>query len=558
MQDSRLEQRIISSAIWAAYGDALGFPTELATKQTVVRRIGDSESKITKGWRRLVGGKFGVEVALPAGTYSDDTQLRLATSRAIRGDGEFDVESFAKVELTVWLSYALGAGRGSKAAADSLMNTKVAWFSNFYSTKAGRYVDGGGNGAAMRVQPHVWSATAQSQRSHGFMLDVVRNAICTHGHVRGIAGAMIHAANLAYVLSRGSVPDKSEWKAFCDVVRTLPSLIEGDSSLSTFWKPSWEEQTGQSIFSEVNGVCEEWVSAVDLALSIRGDSAKERYQNAVEALGGTSNSERGSGLKCALFALLASWEFRDAGPEAALQVVANFLGSDTDSIGTMCGALLGALLPDQLPSHPLQDRSYIAHEARRMFKIGAGVPVESFSYPDLIYWQPPRSGLDSVGLHNGKLILAGLGEISEQSAPSKSKQNGGDYQWFLIGFGQSFLCKRRPSLKSLPETSLPGLPLLASKSRTPLESKQSTVSKRKTAEEMPDLFSTKEEKEISVSTPSTLDEMTNLAIGSGFDPRLIGELLLSLTESERYLEDVTAFAAIVAKAKRARSRRRSV
>lgn len=56
-------------------------------------------------------------VDLPAGCYSDDTQLRLATSGSILGDAHFDVETFAKVELTIWPSYALGGGRGTKAAA---------------------------------------------------------------------------------------------------------------------------------------------------------------------------------------------------------------------------------------------------------------------------------------------------------------------------------------------------------------------------------------------------------------------------------------------------------
>jgi ADP-ribosylglycohydrolase len=91
----------VNSALWAAYGDILGFPTELVDTEGVKRRIGTTKITEPRPWKRLVGGRAGAWVQLAAGTYSDDTQLRLATSRAIRADGYFDVEAFAKVELPV-------------------------------------------------------------------------------------------------------------------------------------------------------------------------------------------------------------------------------------------------------------------------------------------------------------------------------------------------------------------------------------------------------------------------------------------------------------------------
>src|SRR6266571_942461 len=143
MEEVRLKI-VQHSALWAAYGDALGFITELVDNAGLKRRIKASYVTSAVAWRRLVGGRFGAEIDLPAGCYSDDTQLRLATSRAIRGDGTFDVEAFVKVELPVWLSYALGAGRGTKLAAASLKSPDVAWFSNFFDKSKVRYVDCGG------------------------------------------------------------------------------------------------------------------------------------------------------------------------------------------------------------------------------------------------------------------------------------------------------------------------------------------------------------------------------------------------------------------------------
>ena len=75
-------EAVRNSALWAAYGDALGFISELApTVAALGRRIGRDRVDELQPWKRRIGGKFGVELELPAGVYSDDTQLRLATSR---------------------------------------------------------------------------------------------------------------------------------------------------------------------------------------------------------------------------------------------------------------------------------------------------------------------------------------------------------------------------------------------------------------------------------------------------------------------------------------------
>jgi len=129
------EQMVINSALWAAAGDALGWITELAhAPANVMRRSGVATVEQPIAWNRVIGGRTGPEVALPTGTYSDDTQLRLAVSRCIRSDGGFDAEAFAKIELTVWPSYALGAGKGTKAAAANLARRGTAWYSNFFES----------------------------------------------------------------------------------------------------------------------------------------------------------------------------------------------------------------------------------------------------------------------------------------------------------------------------------------------------------------------------------------------------------------------------------------
>lgn len=83
-------QTVVESALWAAAGDALGWITELSYGPAgVKKRTGLTEVKQPVAWQRLIAGRNGPRVALPAGTYSDDTQLRLAVSRSIRGNGVF-------------------------------------------------------------------------------------------------------------------------------------------------------------------------------------------------------------------------------------------------------------------------------------------------------------------------------------------------------------------------------------------------------------------------------------------------------------------------------------
>ncbi len=116
-KDSRI--RVERSALWAADGDALGWISELTDESGLLRRTLGRPLVRPIAWKRRIGGQRGITASLPQGCYSDDSQLRLSTGRAI-GPDRFDVEAFAKIELPVWLSYALGGGRATNAAAANL------------------------------------------------------------------------------------------------------------------------------------------------------------------------------------------------------------------------------------------------------------------------------------------------------------------------------------------------------------------------------------------------------------------------------------------------------
>jgi ADP-ribosylglycohydrolase len=544
--NERMLISIRNSALWAAYGDALGFISELVDERGLKRRTNGLRITRTIPWRRRVGGRFGAEVMLPSGCYSDDTQLRLAAGRAIRGDGEFDVEAFAKVELPVWLSYALGAGQGTRSAAMSLGHQNVNWFSNFFDGGHAGYINCGGNGAAMRIQPHVWSAKDRS-KPETFILDVVKNALCTHGHPRGILGAVFHALCLAMTLDRGHVAGPDEWDEAVEFFPKVAALIRRDDNISLFWLPIWEDKAGESIEAAFNRVSDECFSDIAVISNYVNSGRPEHiYPQLVEAVGGKTGEQRGSGTKTAIIASALSWLYRDEYPAMALQAASNLLFSDTDTIATMAGAISGCLV-DQAPSGDVMDGEYIKLEATRLYKISQAHLVDSFAYPDLGRWQPPPTQLDAVGVVGDQFAIAGLGlAIAREEEYKNPGKDATIWQWLELEFGESIIVKRRANPRPLPLHNLP-MRLIPLKTEQPIKPSQRQQSRLVS---YGDGFTDATGR--ATTTNDTVHELTNDAIESGFDEALIGKHLLSLAAHPDGIEKAIAYAAIILKARMAR------
>ena len=565
MESSRRE-RTVSSALWAAYGDILGFPTELVDMAGVQRRLGDKTIRLPKAWKRLVGGRSGTWIQLAAGSYSDDTQLRLSTSRSIRADGYFDVEAFAKVELPVWLSYALGAGRGSKVGASSLSQRSANWFTNFFDQRDVVYTAGGGNGAAMRIQPHVWAAHDLGNPA-SYLPDVIQNSICTHGHPRGIAGSVIHAVALAHILKHGEIPPPSDWKMFGSFISVATEYIEENADLSTFWLPTWNIRTGMQFAEEMERVRFEWERDVLFVEEILNSVSDRSYEKLVDALGGRSATERGSGIKCALISLSAAWLYRTDEPDFALIKIANFLGSDTDTIGTMTGALLGAINIDVHPKGEIQDREYIVREAERMVAISEERAKTSFTYPDLLDWTPPKSQADAVGRIGDNIFVVGLGYAAEKESSHNILRSDSAWQLLELSFGQTILCKRRIELPVIKGGANIGYiqereknnskALKNSRNEGEISDTQGSIWRESEKSRNEDSVATIKGQEHPTVKNVSLNELTDLAIRSGFQEDQIGRDLLDLADHPNGLELAIAYAAVIVKARMARLKRES-
>ncbi|MDE2667460.1 MAG: ADP-ribosylglycohydrolase family protein [Acidobacteriota bacterium] len=554
------ERAVVQSALWAATGDALGWITELSHGlRGVVRRTG--VSRITKpvAWKRIIGGRGGPRVNLLAGTYSDDTQIRLAVARSIRGDGSFDVEAFAKVELTVWPTYALGAGLGTKTAAVSLSRRSVNWYSNFYNRGGKKYTDSGGNGAAMRIQPHVWSS---SSGGDSLIVDVLRDAIVTHGHPHGFCGAIFHALCLEDAFRKRELPRPEEWAVYIDRFLDLPRLVAEEPQLAAFWKPAWETSAGVSLSRAVTKIRDDGLRDLEFVTELKDSSPVEGYKQIVRQLGCLKPQFRGSGLKTALAAIVLAYLFRNFEVEDALQTAVNELESDTDTIATMGGALLGVISRRE-PDWPLQDHSYIVSEAKRLAAISRGQHQDSFTYPDLGNWDPPARQNSSIGWFNGKLAIAGLGPLTSVGTEYASRD--AVWQWFELPFGQTILAKRKSNLQDrIVFSQLPD-PRQRAETKRDVTTTRSGNEPRQKGLAFQDRRSEKQAGKLGRDSPSqrsnqihrgTVDSWTDDVISSGFDDYTLGKSLNYCIDQTRSVDSAIGFAAIIAKAKLARQRKR--
>ncbi|WP_036552149.1 ADP-ribosylglycohydrolase family protein [Neptunomonas japonica] len=539
-----IKESIVRSAIWSAYGDALGFITELTDKKGLKHRAGSLEIRELTNWTRKIGGLSGTFVDFPAGIYSDDTQLRLATSRAINADGYFDVEAFAKIELPVWLSYCLGAGRGTKAAASNLIRNDINWFSNFYRDKNLDYFQSGGNGAVMRIQPHVWGNL--NSDVEGVLLDVFRNSICTHGHPRGILGACFHALFLLHVFNHKVVPSIDDWYKIAKNLIIVPDIIEDDMQIATFWKPTWESQTGKTFKEAVKETIIEILDDIRLLETSYNQSCTpyHQYISALDLLGGYDPKQRGSGTKTALLASFLSLLFIDTPQEAMLTAV-NQLGSDTDTIATIAGAILGAL-SENLPNEKLIDQKYIEKEAMRIGDLNSGTTDSEFSYPDLFGWQAPKRLSDALDGLNDKYMIKGLGVSRSIGKPLIiGKKESLRWLWIQTSYGQTCLIRIKEKLPEINGSIVN--PKYVYLKDTPIkDNPKDTNSLQDTQQDL--LTSQNPNKCVENNQPVDIETLTMRTINLGLKARDIGNDIRKMLDDGRTIEELVAYTAIISKA----------
>lgn len=291
-----------------ALGDALGMPTQAMSPEQIRAVYG----RITG----LVDGDASQPYApgMPAGSVTDDTeQALLVASLLVRGRGS----SSGRVALDAGeFAHALLAWEDSMIERGSLdllgPSTKAA----LERVRAGEdplSVGGAGttNGAAMRVTP---IGIAVSTADPEVFADAVWSSCqVTHATRQGFQSATLVAAAVSMGIDtpRSAASDMTAllWKA----VTYVDSLPERGA-----WTPDPDV-----------------VAATRRAMQLVANPASSSLECLVEQVGTSVASAQAIPMA---FALLA----RDPSPQALLDA-AN-LGGDTDTIGAIAGAILGAAL----------------------------------------------------------------------------------------------------------------------------------------------------------------------------------------------------------------------
>jgi hypothetical protein len=265
----------------------------------------------------------------------------------------------------------------------------------------------------------------------------------------------------------------------------------------------------------------------------------------LQKIGGFETATIGSGTKTALLAAFLSCVFGDR-PHDGIVEAANELGSDTDSIATMAGAILGCVVNIDPPEDVI-DKSYIELEAERMFNVCIGNPTKSYEYPDMLYWQAPQNQVDSVALSEARFCLQGLGQIEPSGEPIGNKP--GDttlWQWFRTEWGQSMLLKRRTKPVALPKGSLRVLSAPPRQEASGLIPQHADRVPKKPNEIQPGLWD--RQRPIGGQESSfTVDMAIEQCRKSNFRYDVIGEMIAKLAVQDGGIEKSVGFAALIAR-----------
>ena len=275
---------------------------------------------------------------------------------------------------------------------------------------------------------------------------------CTHSHPTGLIGAIFHALCVADAMRLGEIPSPDDLRAAIRAADCLPEIIASDTELG-YWRFAFEQEAGS--FDEA------WAKAMDeireavslVAACKTGASGEERYEAFVNALKLRDPARRGSGMLTAVAAVGLAW--CETRPAEAMRIAANAIGTDTDTIATMAGAILGATA-DIDPPVDVLDAAVFRSEATRLVKVAAGESPSHHEYPDLLYWTAPKTRADALARSkDGDLFVPGLGRARSLEDEPVLASGEFRWQWIKLEFGQTLLIKSRDRLPDVEEDRVP-------------------------------------------------------------------------------------------------------
>ena len=339
---------------------------------------------------------------------------------------------------------------------------------------------------------------------------MVQNVACTHGHPKAFVGSLFHASCLALAIDGQRLPSVEEItkEAIPFSTQSISAVI---SVLGDEWLKDWDKVSGLEFAREWQLANDEITKMIESSLD---SSERPQYREVLAKNGLLEERERGSATKTAAAAVIAIELMRDFDAYDLIHAVVMALDSDTDSIATMVGAIIGAT--GQYPGpKEIQDRQYLLDEADRVASGKAGFPygaIKSKSKPIVVEGDTVHFGALGDG--------TSFGNSFGRPEPT--------HRWYNLSYGQTILLHEDDTRVKRQSMKGSEAPSLFTSDATP----QST-SNGATKVDVPAVRLRIPEQPGSIE-PSDVTVYARKVADGGFDHAQIGRAILSIARARRW------------------------
>ena len=241
--------------------------------------------------------------------------------------------------MPFWSAYERGGGGATKRAVAAWIDGISPWNLNRKLQDVRRYFEAGGNGVAMRVLPHI--IHLNEKMFNHVAHNIVRDGITTHGHPRALLGALVYGYALWVSFRRESKLGYGELVE--DLIQNVDSwsAIPEQSKLPSDW---WDQ--AESMLKDYSIIWEstkiEILEYLRVCQSEMAKGALSFDDDALHRLQCFNKKISGAGTVAAISSVYLASHYA-AAPLHGVIRAAFAIGSDTDTIASMTGGLLGCI-----------------------------------------------------------------------------------------------------------------------------------------------------------------------------------------------------------------------
>lgn len=322
MDKEVLRDKIRGMFLGIAIGDALGMPVETFTAEEIATKYGRITTYIRPDGHKWFDG-------CEAGRWTDDTQFSLAVAESLIRCGGLDMEDMARAHLASYRECDLGFGKSTRRAMERLARG-VPWSE---CGKPESLLDGTGNGVVMKIAPlAAYYLASASSCARGAERDALNERI-TSGIIDFTA--LTHDTNIAKAAAF------IHWYLLCiclesRLMKTGQEFLEGGLHNTLSLLPGLCAEGLLNWDNEVQKLTARLAWAIDSHNTNRHDDDDPDSHDVWKDFGaGSSYLAHSLPFSYAFFA-------GDLRSIESLYHVVN-AGGDTDSNGSIVGAMLGAL-----------------------------------------------------------------------------------------------------------------------------------------------------------------------------------------------------------------------